>query len=73
VVDVLQRLEHKLDMALARAGEARYLDVGGAAAYLNVSPQTVRRLLTNGRLKACRPVPRRVLIDRLTLDELMRT
>ena len=49
----------------------RFLAIDGAAAYTSLSPESIRRLIETGRLTALRPIPGRVLIDRLELDALV--
>jgi excisionase family DNA binding protein len=46
----------------------RYLSVLQAARYAGLSADSIRNLLAGGKLKALRPVPGRVLIDRRELD-----
>lgn len=55
----------------------RLLDVAGSAAYMSVSPRSIRALVARGRLPRVL-VPgangqdmRRVLVDRLDLDRLI--
>ena len=57
----------------------RVLDVMAAAAYLSISPRTVRALIAEGKLPTVHPPAvlrsrerlRRVLIDRADLDRLI--
>lgn len=65
-----------LEPEAARSAQPRLLDVDGAAAYLSVSPWTVRAFVANGhltpvRLPACNRTGepgRRILLDRQDLD-----
>ena len=49
----------------------RWLLVSEAAAYLRVSPQTIRHLIHAGRLKAARGIGAGFRIDRADLDSLL--
>ncbi len=51
--------------------QKRYLTVAHAAEYADLSPDSIRSLLSSGKLTALRPVPGRVLIDRRELDALL--
>ena len=52
--------------------EARLLGFDAAASYLNVTGQTIRRLMARGVLQPVRiPMLRRVLFDRQDLDSLI--
>ena len=66
----LEALDAKLDALLERTGTAdrRFLTVDSAAAYCDLSPESIRRLLASGKLTALRAVRGRVLIDRNQLD-----
>jgi hypothetical protein len=48
--------------------DARFLDVQSAARFTSLSPESIRRLLSAGKLTPLRPVRGRVLIDRLQLE-----
>jgi excisionase family DNA binding protein len=61
----------KLDKRLAELAQRRYLTVAHAAAYTDLSADTIRQLISGGRLTGLRPVPGRVLIDRRELDALL--
>jgi excisionase family DNA binding protein len=65
-------------MARAKTGAVPSLDpnlkwllVPEAAAYLRVSPQTIRTLIHSGRLKATRGIGAGFRIDRADLDNLL--
>ncbi|MHC4399219.1 MAG: excisionase family DNA-binding protein [Planctomycetota bacterium] len=65
-LDVLHR---KLDLLLDRTGPSqRFMSIRTAAAYSDLSQDSIRRLLERGDLTAHRPVRGRVLIDRQELD-----
>jgi excisionase family DNA binding protein len=49
----------------------KWLLVPEAAAYLRVSPQTIRLLIHNGRLKAARGIGAGFRLDRADLDSLL--
>jgi excisionase family DNA binding protein len=49
--------------------QRRYLTISEAAAYMRVSPATVRRLIDADVLRALRPSPGRVVLDLAVLDE----
>ena len=46
----------------------RFLSVERAAAHCDLSPESIRRLLSAGKLTALRPVKGRVLVDRVQLE-----
>jgi excisionase family DNA binding protein len=73
--DRLGRVEELLGEVLGRLDNPqpvqRYLSVETAAAYCGISPESVRRLLSGGKLTALRPLKGRILIDRLQLDALV--
>jgi excisionase family DNA binding protein len=48
-----------------------YLTVKQASAYSTLSVVTLRRLIRDGRLPVARPTPRRVVIARRQLDDLL--
>jgi len=51
--------------------EAACLTVAETARYLRISEQTVRQLCREEKLPVVRPVPRRILIVRKKLDEMI--
>lgn len=70
----LASIAAKLDMLLDRVDNGpggRFLTVPKAAAHANLSEESIRRLLSSGKLTALRPVKGRVLIDRRQLDALV--
>ena len=71
VADLAQRL----DAVLARVDSPapRFLTVDGAADYCSLSAESIRRLLSNGKLQPHRPVKGRILIDRVELETLVLT
>jgi excisionase family DNA binding protein len=72
LADVLARLDAiaaRLDQPTQP--EARYLSVEGSATYSSISTDSVRRLLSAGKLRALRPVRGRIVIDRSELDALI--
>jgi excisionase family DNA binding protein len=56
---------------IAAAASQRYLTVRHAAAYCDLSEDSIRSLLAGGKLTALRPVPGRAVIDRRELDALL--
>jgi excisionase family DNA binding protein len=52
--------------------EARWLDYRRAAKYSALSAATLRRMVEGGKLRAYRPHGRRVVLDRVELDEVIR-
>jgi len=68
----LDSLHAKLDTLLARLGPPqRFMGVQSAAAYSDLSTDSIRRLIERGDLTAHRPVRGRVLVDRLELDDVI--
>lgn len=63
VASLASQLQEALDTP-----RARFLTIAGASSYSGLSTLTIRRLIAAGRLKSFRPVPRRIVIDRLELD-----
>lgn len=51
----------------------RYLTIKSAARYADLSEESVRRMISAGKLTAYRPVRGRVLIDRHELDSAIRS
>jgi excisionase family DNA binding protein len=58
---------------LADLAQRRYLSVAHAAMYCDLSEDSVRSLLSSGKLTAYRPVAGRVLIDRRELEALLQS
>lgn len=69
----LDELAAQVNRLLERDGHAsrRFFNVDHAAAYADLSTESIRRLLSTGRLTALRPVPGRILVDRQQLDSLI--
>jgi excisionase family DNA binding protein len=61
----------KLVERLGELAQQRYLTVAHAARYADLSSDTIRSLISSGRLTGLRPVRGRVLIDRRELDALL--
>ncbi len=55
----------------AETAARRYLTVQHAAEYADISEDSIRSLLSSGKLTALRPVPGRIVIDRRELDALL--
>lgn len=49
----------------------RWFGVANGAAYCDLSEESIRRLLSSGKLTAHRPVKGKILIDRNELDSLI--
>jgi len=58
---------------LLKQADQRWLTVQGAAKYASLSDESIRRLLSSGRLTAHRPVPGRVIVNRSELDAVIRS
>ncbi len=74
VADPLQVIAERLDLLVERshaAPQARYMSVQSAAAYTDLSPDSIRRMLERGDLTALRPVRGKILIDRQELDAVI--
>ena len=71
----LATIAEKLDTLLAQSQqpEPRFLTVDAAAAYCSLSPESIRRLLSAGKLTKLHPVRGRVTIDRRELDSYVLT
>ena len=50
----------------------QFLSVAESAVFAGVSVNTIRRALAEKRLKAYRPAPRRVVVDRTELEAFVR-
>jgi excisionase family DNA binding protein len=71
-IDLLAaQLADRLADRLANDAARRYLPVSEAATYCGISEDSVRSMLTSGRLTALRPVPGRIVIDRRQLDAVV--
>lgn len=66
----LELIAERLDAVLAKADAPapRFLTVQGSADYCSLSPETVRRMISAGKLRALRPCRGRILIDRTELE-----
>lgn len=69
LADVLERLDQLAKQTAAAS--ARFLSVDHAANYTGLSPKSVRRLLSSGKLTPLRPVRGAIRIDRRELDALV--
>jgi len=58
---------------LLKRVEKRWLAVEDAAKYSSLSVESIRRMLSSGRLTAHRPVRGRVIVDRSELDAVIRS
>jgi hypothetical protein len=71
----LETLAEKLDavlLAVKQQSDApRFLSIEGGAGYCSVSAESIRKLISTGRLTALRPIKGRVLIDRFELDSVV--
>jgi excisionase family DNA binding protein len=65
------RISDRLAERVAVANSKKNLTVEHAASYCDVSQDSIRTLLSSGRLTAFRPVPGRVLISIRELDALV--
>ena len=62
----------KLDAILSREEQwPRFLSVDRAADYCSLSPVSIRRLISAGKLAPLRPVKGRIVIDRVALESLV--
>jgi excisionase family DNA binding protein len=69
---LLESIDRKLDALLAGTVEGtRYYSVGQAATYTGLSRDSIRKLIDKGAIQALRPVPARIVIDKLELDKYM--
>jgi excisionase family DNA binding protein len=66
-----KQIADKVADRLAGAPAKRFLSVDEASDYTSLSTDSVRSLLSSGKLTALRPVPGRILIDKKELDALM--
>lgn len=71
--DFLELVHAKLDRLLEQAtpGDRRFLTIADAARYAGLSEESIRRMLSAGKLTALRPVSGRVVIDRRQLDAVV--
>jgi hypothetical protein len=66
--NVVEQLAGKIAVQLAERPVPRYLSVKQAAEYSSLSEDSIRGMIAGGKLKPLRPVPGRIVIDRLQLD-----
>jgi excisionase family DNA binding protein len=71
VAALVDAVVEKLAERLAALSQRRYLSVADASAYCALSQDTLRGMLSSGRLTAYRPVRGRVLIDVRELDAVI--
>lgn len=73
IAELLERLMAEVRELRARLDQPqqRYFGVDAAAAYSDLSAETIRRLLAGGKLTPLRPCKGRVLIDKQQLDSLI--
>jgi excisionase family DNA binding protein len=66
----LDTLAAKIDQLSARSQsvDRRFMTIERAAHYTDLSEKSMRRMISEGRLNAYRPVRGRILIDRHELD-----
>lgn len=71
--DAFASLHVKLDKVLAQVSVAspRFQGVSPAAKYSGLSPASIRRLISTGKLTGLRPVRGRVVVDLRELDALL--
>jgi excisionase family DNA binding protein len=68
---VAHKLADQLADRLAAMLARRFLSVSDAAQYAGVSADSIRSLISSGKLTALRPVPGRIVIDRREIDSLL--
>lgn len=68
--ETLQAICERLDALLDRTPQ-RFLSLASAAAYCDLSEDSLRRLIERGDLTPHRPVRGKILIDRQQLDALI--
>jgi excisionase family DNA binding protein len=66
-----ERVAEHLAERLTSQAQRRYLTVAHAAEYSDLSTDSIRSLISAGKLTALRPVPGRIVIDRRELDALL--
>lgn len=72
----IEQLDAKLDRLIETlgnhaAGERRWFGVEQAAEHMAISEESVRRLVSSGRLTAYRPVAGRLVLDRRQCDAVI--
>jgi hypothetical protein len=65
------QITDRLAERLGAGASQRYLSVAHAAVYCDLSEDSIRSLLSSGKLTALRPVPGRIVIDKRELDALL--
>lgn len=55
------------------AAPGRFLTIDAAATHSGLSPESIRRMISSGKLTPLRPVKGRVLLDRLELESVVRS
>jgi hypothetical protein len=71
-IDALaEALAERLVQRVGAAVSRRYFSVADAATYSGLSADSIRSLLSSGKLTGYRPVSGRVVIDRRELDSLI--
>jgi excisionase family DNA binding protein len=63
--------ESEVDSPALPLSQRRFLTLADAAAYVSISKRTLYRLIANGTIKPRRPVPGRILLDRLELESVV--
>jgi excisionase family DNA binding protein len=71
--DQYRRTRRISAMPASETIEVRYMTYAAASRYAGLSARTLRRLIIQGKLKASRPVPQRVVIDKQSLDRYLRS
>ncbi len=74
LMELVRELGQKFESLSASLASAprRYLTIKSAARYADLSEESVRRMISAGKLTAYRPVRGRVLIDRQEFDAAIR-
>src|SRR5436190_1871356 len=69
----LEDLAAKLDGLIAKvsAPAPKFLSINAAAEYCSISPESIRHLVSAGKLTPLHPVPGRVVISREELEALV--
>lgn len=57
---------------LLTRSDRRYMTIPTAAIYTDLSEESIRRLLSSGKLHGYRPVKGRILVDRVELDAVVK-
>lgn len=69
IESLAQRIDSVLEQMTAPA--PRFLTVDGAAAHCSLSPESIRRFISSGKLQPYRPAKGRVLLDRIALEQFV--